>query len=202
MHTLRREATLADFIGSSTRARDVVLVVSASLLVGLSAQAEIRLPVTPVPVTLQPLAVFLLGAALGSGRGALAMLLYLLEGVAGLPFFAGGAAGPAHLVGPTGGYLLGFVPAAFVIGAGAERGWDRSPWRTFLAMGAGSIVLFACGLAQLALFVGRERVIAAGLAPFVVGDLLKMAAAAGLLPALWKLLERTGLAPRPRVPRT
>jgi biotin transporter BioY len=139
-----------------------------------------------------------MGAALGSRRAALAMLLYLLEGTAGMPFFAGGASGPAHLIGPTGGYLLGFVPSAFVIGWFAERGWDRTPPRTFLAMLAGSIVLFACGLTPLAAFVPRGHVLAAGLYPFVVGDLLKMAAAAALLPCAWKLLERMGLDSRGR----
>lgn len=196
MRTERRAVTLADVIGASSLSRDLVLVTGASLLTGLMSQAEIRLPFTPVPITLQPLAVFLTGAALGSRRGALAMLVYLLEGCAGLPFFAGGAAGAARLVGPTGGYLLGFVPAAFVIGWCAERGWDRTPWRAALAMLAGSVLLFACGLAQLALFVPRERVLAAGLYPFVLGDLLKIALGAALLPAIWKLLRHSGLAPR------
>jgi biotin transport system substrate-specific component len=200
MQSAGRHATLADFTGESSRVRDVVLVLSASLVTGFLAQAEIRLPFTPVPITLQPLAVFLCGAALGSRRGALAMLAYLVEGAAGLPFFAGGASGPAHLAGPTGGYLFGFVPAAFVIGAFAERGWDRSPLRAFVAMAAGSVVLFACGLLQLSTFVGRDRVLATGLVPFIAGDLLKMALAAGLLPLLWKVLEKTGLAPRPRTP--
>lgn len=198
LHAMRRQPTLADVFGAATLPRDIVLVLGASLLTGLSAQAEIRLPVTPVPVTLQPLAVFLAGAMLGSRRGALAMLAYLLEGALGLPFFAGGAAGLAHLAGPTGGYLLGFVPAAFVIGWFAERGWDRDVLRTLVAMAAGSVLLFACGLTQLATFVGRDRVLEAGLYPFVIGDLIKMAVAAGLLPAAWKILERTGLAPRSR----
>ena len=193
----RRTVTLVDLAGDATWTRDLVLVVGASLLTGLLAQAEIRLPWTPVPVTLQPLAVFLLGAALGSRRAALAMSLYLIEGASGLPFYAGGAAGPAHLVGPTGGYLVGFVPAAFVTGWFAERGWDRTPIRTAVAMLAGSALLFACGLAQLALWVGREQVLRVGLYPFVVGDLLKIAVAALLLPALWAGLERLGLAPRP-----
>jgi len=198
LHAMRRQPTLADVFGAATLPRDLVLVLAASLLTGLSAQAEIRLPVTPVPVTLQPLAVFLIGATLGSRRGALAMLAYLVEGAAGLPFFAGGAAGFAHLAGPTGGYLLGFVPAAFATGWFAERGWDRGVLRTLVAMAAGSVLLFACGLAQLATFVGRDRVLEAGLYPFVIGDLIKMAVAAGLLPAAWKILERTGLAPNSR----
>jgi biotin transport system substrate-specific component len=177
-------------------ARDAALVTAGSLLTGILAQAEVRLPWTPVPLTMQPLAVFLVGAALGSRRGALAMLMYLAEGVAGLPFFAGGAAGLAHLLGPTGGYLMGFVPTAFVVGCFAERGWDRTPWRTFLAMLVGSCVLFMCGVARLAQFTGGERALALGLYPFIVGDLLKIAVAAGVLPGAWWLLERTGLAPR------
>lgn len=195
MQVIRR-ATLADAAGAATWTRDLILIAIASLATGLLAQAETRLPFTPVPVTLQPLAVFLVGAALGSRRGALAMIAYLAEGAAGLPFFAGGAAGVQHLLGPTGGYLAGFVAAAAVIGWCAERGWDRTPVRAFAAMLLGSVVLFACGVAQLSLFLGVPRAIELGLLPFVAGDLLKMALAAALLPAVWKILERTGLAPR------
>jgi biotin transport system substrate-specific component len=196
LHEARHPATLADVVGRSTWVRDAVLVIAASSGVGLAAQAAVRLPFTPVPITLQPLAVFLIGAALGSRRGALAMLAYLAEGAAGLPFFAGGAAGPQHLAGPTGGYLAGFVPTAFTIGFLAERGWDRTPIRAAAAMLAGSVVLFACGLAQLAAFVGPSRALQLGLYPFVVGDLLKIAAAASFLPFAWTLLRRAGLAPR------
>ena len=198
MLATQRAATLADVFARASITRDVVLIAGASVATGLLAQAEIHLPFTPVPLTLQPFAVFMIGAAFGSRRAALAMLLYLAEGAAGMPFFAGGASGPAHLLGPTGGYLFGFVPAAFVIGWFAERGWDRTPPRAFLAMLAGSIVLFACGLTQLAAFVPRGRVLASGLYPFVVGDVLKMAAASALLPCTWMLLERLGLDSRRR----
>ena len=183
---------LADQFGSVSATRDCVWVLGASFAVGLMAQLEIRLPWTPVPITLQPFAVFVLAAGLGSRRAALAMLAYLVEGAAGLPFFAGGAAGVAHLLGPSGGYLFGFVPAAYVIGFLAERGWDRSVIRALVSMCLGAAVLFACGLLQLAAFVPRNQLLQAGLYPFVVGDIVKMLAAAGLLPALWKLLERTG----------
>jgi biotin transport system substrate-specific component len=164
----------------------VLLVLGTSLGIGLVAQLEIRLPWTPVPITLQPLAVFLAGAALGSRRAAAAVGAYLVEGAAGLPFFAGGASGIAHLMGPTGGYLLGFLPAAFAIGFLAERGWDRSPWRAFASM-----------FVQLAAFVPREQLLHAGLYPFLLGDLLKMVAAALLLPAAWKLVERAARTPNP-----
>jgi biotin transport system substrate-specific component len=188
--------TLADCIGVSNRTRDIVLVVGASLLTGLAAQAEVRLPWTPVPVTLQTFVVFLLSAALGRRRAVAAMLLYLFEGSMGLPFFSGGAAGVAHLLGPTGGYLLGFVVAAALIGTLAERGWDRSPWRSWLAMALGSAAMFACGLAQLATFLPNDQVVAAGLTPFLPGSILKVTAAAILLPSLWHLLERSGLSNR------
>jgi len=195
MQATGRVETLADRLGAATWSRDLFLILGTSFAVGLLAQVEVRLPWTPVPVTLQPFGVFLAAAALGSRRAALAMLAYLAEGVAGLPFFAGGAAGPAHLLGPTGGYLLGFVPAAFVIGFLAERGWDRHPLSAFAAMVLGSVLLFACGLAQLGLFLPREQVLRAGLTPFIVGDVLKMLAAAGLLHVLWKFLGRSS-APR------
>ena len=195
MQAIRR-ATLADAIGGATWLRDAVLIATASGATGLLAQAEIRLPFTPVPVTLQPFAVFLFGAALGGRRAALAMLAYLAEGACGLPFFAGGAAGLQHLAGPTGGYLLGFVPASFAIGWCAEHGWDRTPTRAFAAMLVGSVILFTCGVTQLSFFVGRDHALQQGLYPFIVGDVLKMALAAALLPGAWKLLELTGLSPR------
>jgi biotin transport system substrate-specific component len=185
-----RVGTLSDRIGTTGAMRDLVWVLGSSFVVGMSAQLALRLPWTPVPITLQTSAVFLAGAALGGRRAALAMLAYLLEGAAGLPFFAGGAAGLGHLLGPSGGYLLGFVPAAFVIGSLAERGWDRTPVRALASMLFGSAVLFACGLAQLAFFVPRDQLLQAGLVPFIVGDVVKVLAAAGLLPALWKLLGR------------
>ncbi len=192
MQLTGRVETLADHIGSASVTRDLSLILAASVAVGLLAQVQIRLAWTPVPITLQPFGVFLVGAALGSRRGALAMLAYLAEGAAGLPFFAGGSAGIAHLLGPTGGYLFGFVPTAFAIGFLAERAWDRSPVRAFLAMCVGSVALFACGLAQLAAFVPRSELLRAGFTPFLVGDLIKMLAAAALLPAVWKILERGG----------
>lgn len=168
------------------RLYDAGLVVAGSALVGLAAQAEVRLPFTPVPLTGQTFAVLLVGALLGARRGALAMLAYLAEGAAGMPVFAGGAAGAGALLGPTGGYLLGFVPAAFVTGALAERGWDRRVLTTWAAMALGSATIFLCGLPWLAQFVGWDRVFAMGLAPFLVGDVIKQVLAALALPAAWR----------------
>jgi biotin transport system substrate-specific component len=169
------------------RAYDVVLILCGSLLVTLSAQVAIPLPLSPVPISGQTLAVLLLGALLGSRRGSLSVLAYLGQGAAGLPVFAGGQMGLAHLLGPRGGYLVGFVAAAWVTGRLAERGWDRRLGSTLLAMLLGNLAIYACGLPWLALFAGRQA-LAWGLYPFVVGDLLKLALATALLPTGWRLL--------------
>lgn len=181
---------LAARTGTTTWSRDLFFVLGGSFAVGLGAQVEIRLPWTPVPITLQPFALFMVAALLGSRRGALAALTYLVEGAAGLPCFAGGAAGLAHLGGPTGGYLAGFVPTAFTVGFLTERGWDRTPARAFVAMAAGSVVLFTCGLSRLAAFVPRPELLHAGLLPFIAGDVVKMLVAAALLPAINKSFRR------------
>jgi biotin transport system substrate-specific component len=147
-----------------------------------------------VPVTGQTFAVLLTGALLGSRLGALAMLAYLAEGAAGLPFFKGGAGGAHYLfLSPTAGYLLAFPAAAFVTGLLAERGWDRRFATAAAAMWLGSLVILASGWAWLALFYRTAgEAFAAGVAPFLVGDLLKIALAAAALPAGWALLRRRG----------
>jgi len=193
MTTLATYADLARPTGrAQARLYDGFMVLAGSLLVSLGAQLEVRLPFTPVPMTGQPFAVFLVGALLGSKRGAAAIVAYLLEGAMGLPVFAGGAAGVAKLLGPTGGYLLGFVPAAFVTGFLAERGWDRRFLTTWAAMALGSVTLFACGLPWLAQFTGWSNVLAAGFWPFVPGDIAKQILAAVALPGAWSLARRLG----------
>jgi biotin transport system substrate-specific component len=171
---------------------DVALVVGGSLFVALSAQLAIPLPFSPVPVTGQTLAVLLTGMLLGSRRGSLSLLTYLVEGGLGLPVFAGGTAGLARLTGPTGGYLIGFLAAAFLVGMLAERGWDRRTGTTFLAILLGNAVIYAFGLPWLAHFVGGERVLALGVLPFIPGDLWKLLLATMLLPWGWKLLNQNG----------
>jgi biotin transport system substrate-specific component len=171
-------------------AADAAAVVVASLSVAVCAQLQIRLPFTPVPISGGTLAVLYAGALLGSRRGAAAVALYLLEGAAGLPVFSGGAAGAAHLLGPTGGYLLGFPVGAFCAGLLAERGWDRTPPRAFATMLLASVPIFALGLLGLARFVPARALLAQGLWPFLPGDLVKAAASAGLLPFGWRLLGR------------
>jgi biotin transport system substrate-specific component len=172
---------------------DAALVLAGSLLIALSAQVAVSLPWSPVPVTGQTLAVLLVGALLGSRRGSLAVLTYIAQGLAGLPVFAGGAFGMARLLGPTGGYLVGFVAAAFLVGLLAERGWDRRVLTTAAAMTLGNLVIYAVGALWLAPFVGGlDKALALGALPFIPGDLLKIGAAALLLPAGWKLLGWSG----------
>jgi biotin transport system substrate-specific component len=156
----------------------------------------IPLPFSPVPITGQTLAALLIGALLGSRLGALCILLYISEGLLGVPVFAGGSAGLLRLLGPTGGYLAGMVLAAYVTGSLAERGWDRRPLTAALAMLCGNIAIYILGLPWLAHFVGAGHVLAAGLLPFIPGDLLKLAIAATLLPAGWAILGRHAGGPR------
>ena len=168
-------------------ARDVALIVGASLFVALMAQLVIRLPFTPVPITGQTLAVLLTGAALGSWRGGAALLLYLVEG-SFLPFYADGASGLAWTL-SSGGYIIGFIPAAFVVGFLSERGWDRRVW-TILAMLAGNIILYIPGLIQLSYFVPEGKVLEFGLYPFILGDLVKLYIASLALPTAWTVVNR------------
>lgn len=167
---------------------DLIWILGGTLLVALSAQVAIPLPFSPVPITGQTLTVLLTGVLLGSRRAGLCLLVYLAEGIAGLPVFAGGKAGIAHLLGPTGGYLLGFVPAAFLVGWLAEKGWDKRPVTAFAAMLLGNVVIYTFGLPWLAYFVGSERVLVAGCLPFIPGDLTKVLLATAVLPWGWKLL--------------
>lgn len=191
MSVATRPMTLADIALPHTSALgNVLLVVAASLVTAAAAQVAINLPWTPVPITGQTFAVLLTGAVLGPRRAFLAMMLYLGEGAMGLPFFAGGAAGFAKLVGPSGGYLIGFPFAAFVTGLLAERGWDRRPVTMFLAMLMGSAVIFGLGLAQLSRYMPPSQLLAAGLLPFLGGDLIKSGLAALAFPAAWKLAKQ------------
>ena len=173
-----------------SRRANLALILGASLFIALLAQVRIPLPFTPVPITGQTLGVLLVGAALGPWRGAAAVLTYLTEGLLGLPVFAGGGAGLAHLLGPTGGYLVGFVAAAWVAGALAERRLDRRGRTAWLAFLLAEVALYLPGLAWLALYVGPQRALALGLYPFILGDLLKALLAGALLPTAWRWVGR------------
>ncbi len=169
--------------------RDFILVLGGSLFIALSAQLQIPLPFSPVPITGQTFAVLLLAALLGSRRGVAAIATYVLLGVLGLPVFAGGVAGAARLVGPTAGYLLGWFPAAFVVGRLSEKGWDRKAWSMALAMLIGNAIIYLMGALWLQRFVG-SAVLETGVLPFIPGDLLKIALATLLLPAAWRVVGR------------
>ena len=167
-------------------ARNGAIVLGFSLIIAVAAQIAIPLPFTPVPVSLQTLAVLSAGALLGKRRGLLCVLLYIAEGCAGLPVFSAGRAGIAHLLGPTGGYILGFAPSAFIAGILVERGSSHaSPTLRMLipaaGMLAGSAVVYIPGLLRLGAFVGFDKVWSLGLLPFLPGDLLKIAAGCAIL---------------------
>ena len=191
--TTAAATTWIDLLRPTDRTRtwtyDVLVVLGGSLLIALSARVALLLPGSPVPVTGQTFAVLFLGALFGSRRGALAVVAYLTEGALGLPFFTGGA-GVLYLVGPTGGYLAGFVAAAWTVGRLAERGWDRRPVSALAAMLAGNGVIYLCGAAWLAVYVGPGRAATLGVLPYVPGDLIKIALAAFLLPLGWRLFGR------------
>lgn len=168
----------------------VALVLGGSLLIALAAQIAIPLPFTPVPLTMQPLAVLIIGIVLGSRRGAAAAILYLLEGLSGLPVFAQGHGGPLWLIGPTAGYLYSYPFAAFLAGWISERGWGNSILRAFCGMFLALTVIYLGGWSWLALLVGPQAAFNLGVAPFVIADIVKIAFGATILPYAQKLVAR------------
>ena len=160
------------------------LVVFGSVL--LAASAQFKIPIYPGPVTGQTLVVLLIGMTYGPRLGGMTMAAYLFEGAIGLPVFAGGAAGMAVLVGPTGGYLFGFFVAGVAIGYLAELGMGRTIASNIVAMIIGNCVIYLCGALWLANFIGFDQAISAGILPFLYGDALKLIVAAGLMPVAWR----------------
>jgi biotin transport system substrate-specific component len=160
------------------------------LFVALSARVVI--PTEPVPFTGQTFGVLTVGAALGFRRGALALLLYIAMGAAGLAVFSGGAAGVGHIVGATGGYLVGFVVAAAIVGRLAELGWDRHIGGSLAAMAIGTAVIYAIGVPWLKVATGItwEAAVAGGMTKFLIWDAAKLAIAAGIFPIAWWLIGR------------
>ena len=178
--------------GFSAVARAVILVALGTALLALS--AKINLPLPYVPMTLQTLVVLMIGAAYGWRLGTATVIAYLAEGAIGLPVFAGPVGGLAPLLGPTAGYLAGFVAAAFITGWLSERGWDRSVPRLFVAMGLGHIVILAAGFAWLAfgMKLGVEKAWLVGIVPFVAASVIKNALGAAFVPAIRHMLDRRG----------
>ena len=185
--------TLASRSDAPRLAVRLAAVLFFAALTAASAQISVPLPFTQVPFTFQPMVVLLGGLALGSRLGLACQVIYLLAGIAGLPVFAASTTlppGALRLIGPTGGYLMSYPIAAFLVGSLAERGFDRRYLTSFLAMLAGLVVVYLCGAVWLGLFVPAP--LTAGVYPFIPADLAKLAAAAGILPGLWKLLGRAG----------
>lgn len=168
--------------------REIVLVLSFSLLTALS--AKLKLEIGAVPLTMQTLAVLLSGALLGAKRGALSQFSYLLLGLAGLPWFTRGG-GMSYVLSPTFGYIVGFVFAAYFVGWLCEKGFDRQLKTAILAMFLGNVLLYIPGLLWLVKFVGFGKVLAVGFYPFIFGDLSKILLAGLLLPIGWKLIKRS-----------
>ncbi len=190
-------AVLADAIpASASRAgaalRTAALVVGGAAITALAAQVSFTAPGMVVPFTGQTAAVLLTGAALGWRRGAASMALYLVAGALGAPVFSNGASGLVRVLGSTGGYLAGFIVAAAVVGALAARGWDRTIPRAALLMVLGNLLIYALGVPVLAAVTGQGLgwAVANGALPFIPWDALKIALAAGLLPAAWLLVGR------------
>jgi biotin transport system substrate-specific component len=178
----------------------VLLVIAGTMVLAIA--AKIKVPFYPVPMTLQTLAVLGIAATYGSRLAVITVLAYLAEGALGLPVFTNtppAVAGPAYLVGPTGGFLLGFVVMAFIVGTAADRGWGRSFPKLLGAMLVADVVMLALGFAWLAWFatlssgatgLGAAAAFSAGVAPFLLGDLLKAVLAAAAVPAVWRLFDR------------
>jgi len=180
-----RRLVLADRVFPRTLLMDVVLVVAGAALVTVLAQVAI--PLWPVPITGQTLAVLLVGSTLGAVRGAISMVLYALLGLVGLPIFSDGSHGAGVLFGATGGYIVGFIISAALVGWLAERQWDRKILKAIVTFVAGSVVVFAVGLPWLAVVLHTDlpTTLQYGLYPFIIGGIIKAAIAAGLLPLAW-----------------
>jgi biotin transport system substrate-specific component len=178
--------------GRSGLLRTVILIALGTALLTLS--AKINLPLPFVPMTLQTLVVLVIGAAYGWRLGGTTVIVYLAEGAIGLPVFAGPVGGLAPLLGPTAGYLVGFVAAVVVTGWLSERGWDRSVPLLFVAMGAGHIIILAAGFAWLVfgMKLGFEKAWLVGIAPFIAASVIKNALGAALVPAIRRTLDRRG----------
>jgi len=170
--------------------RSAGLVIVFSLFIAACAQFAIH--IGPIPITGQTFAVLLTGALLGSRLGAMAVIAYLIEGALGLPFFAGGGAGLVRFLGPTAGYLVAFPAAAFIVGAFAEHGWDKRYPTAVAAMAIGSLIIFLGGWAWYAILTNTPPVAAFKIAvlPFLLGDVVKIALGAAVLPTGWALLKK------------
>ena len=176
---------------TNTVLRNAILAIAGSLLLWLS--AKVHIPLGPVPFSMQTFVVLGLGAAFGWRLAIATLVLYMVEGAAGLPVFAETpqkGIGLIYMAGTTGGYLAGFVVASGVVGWLAQKGADKNAFKMFAAMLLGSAVIYLCGVTWLSTFIGLEKAIQFGVLPFIYGDILKAALAAALFPAVWSLLKK------------
>lgn len=182
--------TLADRLFARGVVMDIVLVAAGAALTAIAAQVQV--PLWPVPITGQTLAVLLVGSSLGALRGTLSMLLYAVLGMVGLPVFSDAASGMGVILGPTGGYIVGFVFAAAFTGWIAQHSWDRRILRSLLAFAGGTVVTFAIGLPWLAVVLGLnlQQTLEGGLYPFIIGGVVKAIIAAGVVTLGWRYIER------------
>lgn len=187
-----RPLVLADLV-PAVRARNVALVGLGVLFTALLAQVSIPVPGSPVPITGQTLAVVLTAASLGPVRGVAVQAVYIIAALVGLPFYSEASGGVEVVFGATGGYVVGFIPAAFLIGLAARRGMDRQPLKAAPLFVAGQAVIFAVGVPWLALSAGlsASAALEAGFYPFIVGGLVKAVVAAGVLSGAWTLVRRS-----------
>jgi biotin transport system substrate-specific component len=162
------------------------IIVTCSFLLILS--AKIKVDLYPVPMTLQPLAVLMIAMLCGRNIAVASVSLYLFQGILGLPVFAYGG-GLMYLMGPTGGFLFGFLIASLIVGELADRGWGQFLFKSIFAMLIGMFVIYFCGIAQLSTIKGFDFAIINGLKPFIIGDFYKVILAALLLPQVWKLVK-------------
>jgi len=172
-------------------ATQILLAIAGSALLAISAKTKV--PLGPVDLSLQSLVVLLIGAAYGMRLGVATVLLYLVEGAYGLPVFQGTpekGLGLAYMVGPTGGYLAGFVVMAAIAGWAADRGLDRNPVKFFGALLTGEVIMMVMGFAWLAMLIGADKSWQFGVAPFIIPDLIKVALASCIVPAVWQVIAR------------
>lgn len=168
---------------------DFAVIIAGSLFLALMAQISLPLWFTPIRLSLQSFAVLMIGSLLGSKRGALAVLTYLAEGACGFPVFAGGFGGIAYLAGPSGGYLIGFVLATYLIGWLLEKGWKKDYSLTLTALCIGTVLILSLGSLWLSYFVGFEKALIMGTYPFLIGESLKVMAAGILISSGWKFFK-------------
>ena len=183
MNRVKEAVATNYFLGEIVLSRRLIYMLAFNLLLIASSYIQIPLPFSPVPVTAQTMAVLACGLFLGPVGGALTVLAYLIEGSLGLPVFAGGSAGFAKLIGPTGGYLLGFVLAAWIVGKFSEKSRSLTYGRLILALTLGTAAIFVCGLAVLSVFIPREMLLQLGLYPFIPGAVIKVLVVASALAA-------------------